>query len=160
MNTKKELLAKIAELQSKVDAMPDDQPTGRILKNTPHEAPIFLTCVDGGTSRLNITGCYAEYVAQGRTFYDELSAKNFARYERLIQRMRQIAAQHPPCDWSDKKQKKYNLGYSFHTYKWREECFSGYKKIGTIYTSKRGALLEWVNSLSTSDQEILKWGEL
>jgi hypothetical protein len=40
MNTKKELLTKIAELQAKVYAMPDYQPTGRVLEIV-HKAEVF-----------------------------------------------------------------------------------------------------------------------
>jgi hypothetical protein len=93
-------------------------------------------------------------------FYDELSAKNFSRYERLIQEMRVVASQYDPCDWSDTEKEKYFIGYSPYTDEWHEYVNCRHKKVGAIHCSKKRALLKWVKSLSASDQEILKRGEL
>ena len=160
MSTKQEMLTKIAELQKQIEAMPDDQLTGRVLNNSTHQDNVFLTCVDGGASRLNITSRYVDCVKQGRVFHDRQSAQNFARYEQLIQEMRVISSQHASCDWGNVNQDKYMLAFSNCTNKWCEEFIFEYKNVGVIHCSTSGALLEWVNSLSASDQEILKWGEL
>jgi hypothetical protein len=158
MRTKQELLAQIAELQAKVEAMPDDQPTGRVI-GIAHKEETFVVWADGSVSE-NLLDSHHKCVKQGKVFYDKQPALDFARYEQLTQEMRVITAKYEPCDWQNKGTKKYFICYSFHTSEWCEEYFSGHKNIGAIYCSKSGALLEWVNSLSASDQEILKWGEL
>jgi endonuclease/exonuclease/phosphatase (EEP) superfamily protein YafD len=160
MKNKQELLAQIAELQAEVERLPDDQQTGRVLDSITNQDPVFIACIDGGASRLTITSRYVDCVKQGRVFHTEKSALNFARYEQLVQKMRVVAAKYEPCDWDSETQKQYNLTYSSYIDEWREDFALGNKTVGIIHCSKSGALLEWVKSLSASDQEILKRGEL
>jgi hypothetical protein len=119
-----------------------------------------VCCVDGWVTKNTTADVVLGCVKQGRVFHTEKSALNFSRYEQLVQEMRVVASQHASCDWGNVNQDKYMLAFSNCTNKWCEEFIFEYKNVGVIHCSTSGALLEWVNSLSASDQEILKWGEL
>lgn len=128
--------------------------------NGANQYQVFITCVNGWVAGLKIADISERCVKQGRVFYDEESAQKFSRYEQLTQEMRVVAAKYELCDWRDTCREKYTIGYSYHNSKWCEYAVASYIVVGSVYCAKSGALLEWVNSLSASDQEILKRGEL
>lgn len=113
MTTKQELLDKIAELQAKVDAMPDDKPKG-----VPRDDERYWLLTWSGCAPSVWTNDPVDFarLKRGDVYLTEEAAKRADDKRILLKELRDFADFEP--DWSDEWQVKYYLVYDHMGEEW------------------------------------------
>lgn len=122
MTTKKELLDKIAELQAKVDAMPDDKPARprgmpALQHEVKEEQEVWLAYDAPVPFRFSYDGSSNNCLWRGELFLTEEDCQIHIDRQKVTQELREMAYPFVP-DWNDADQKKWCLYYDYRIADW------------------------------------------
>ncbi len=118
MTTKQELLDKIEELKAKVEEMDKHKPTRVIYDESSRGDKVWRLEADGVVSYQLYSPAWKPNLDQGSLFYDEASALHAGKVRAIRHKLAGFCAKAwsdagRVVDWSDKRQDKYNLCWSF-----------------------------------------------
>jgi len=119
MKTKKQLQKKVAKLQARIDAMPDEPAKTGVIYDMPDEGTEVhsMTGYGGVNFRRFERGSHESYLNQGALFHDKESALNAGKVRAIRHRLAGFCAKAwedagEAIDWHNRTQKKYGLVYN------------------------------------------------